>query len=105
MLTEIEKLENEIAAKQAEVERLKREAADVADPIKALAIELHGVLCKWNHTDGCGWHYEIDKGSHNWTGHAHAHYLKKAIALSEKCNESGIDTKQAFEIYKILNNL
>lgn len=105
MLTEIERLENEIAAKQAEVERLKREAADAADPIKALAIELHNVMCKINHTDGCSWHYEIQKGVHNWTSYAHAHWAKKAYLLSEKCNTLGIETKQVFEIHKILNTL
>lgn len=105
MLTDIEKLENEIAAKQAEVERLKREAADAADPINQLAEALHGTLCKWNHTDGCSWHYEMNKGVHDWTGYAHVHWIKKATTLAEKCNESGIETKQVFEIYKILNNL
>lgn len=105
MMTEIEKLENEIAAKQAEVERLKREAAEAVDPLATLAIQLHDAFCKWNHMDGCSWHYETNKGIHNWNGYEHLRWLKKAQLLTQKCDTLGIESKQVFEIYKILNTL
>ena len=44
-----------------------------------LAIKLHDLTCKSNHTDGCGWYYEISKGSHNWTGHTHQRYLGEIL--------------------------
>jgi len=105
MPTEIERLEKEIAEKQAEVERLKREVVVVVDPLQALAIRLHDTLCKANHTDGCCWFYEIQKGVHNWSYYEHANWLKKAYLLSKRCEVLNIDTKQVFEIHKILNTL
>ena len=55
----------------------KQRNEELAD-LKPLAIKAHDVLCTWNHIDGCGWHYEIDKqGNHSWEGKysAHARWL------------------------------
>jgi Holliday junction resolvasome RuvABC DNA-binding subunit len=41
---------------------------------KKLAEILHEKQCHWNHTDGCGWHYE----SWNSMGYSRQEYLKKA---------------------------
>lgn len=48
------------------------------------AIALHQAMCRYDHTDQCGWLYE-DGGitGHNWNGSAHRLYLDKARALSE----------------------
>lgn len=43
-----------------------------------LAIWLHGELCKHNHTDGCGWFYEVKGLIDDWSGHEHKMYLQKA---------------------------
>lgn len=77
---------------------------------KLLAINLHAKFCRHNHTDGCGWYYEIDKETttllenkvdstksiitiieiHNWEGSEHKEWLKKAsevIDLVRNCTE------------------
>jgi hypothetical protein len=54
-----------------------------------LVIEYHDCNCKWNHTDGCSWHYEINRGVHDWSGKGSAHaewlekYLKEVRPLTE----------------------
>lgn len=70
----------EIAAHEAEIAELKREqeAFRALTPTQQLAISLHDAQCRYNHTDQCGWFYEIHKGVHDWSGYAHADYLKKA---------------------------
>jgi hypothetical protein len=61
--TRLEKAEND--AKMAELE-----------PLKELVEKAHGVLCRWNHTDGCSWGYEQDKGKQDWNGWAHERWLR-----------------------------
>lgn len=44
--------------------------------VEKLAIYLHSKHCSWNHTDGCGWEYEVKYTSnhdavHDWKGGAH----------------------------------
>jgi len=39
---------------------------------------MHNRLCRWNHTDGCGWHYEVKDGIHDWNSHDHARWLRNA---------------------------
>lgn len=47
-----------------------------------LATALHDLLCHWNHTDGCSWHYE--NGLDKWdTGYAHKQYLKQATEIAK----------------------
>ena len=62
-------------------ERVKKYDAEVLaqrrDGLKPLVILAHDTLCRWNHTDGCSWGYEMNSdGSHNWQGWAHARWLK-----------------------------
>lgn len=55
-----------------------------------LAIFLHKNLCKWNHTDGCGWYYEINNDIHDWSGSAHIRYwniTNKLITSGFKCDD------------------
>ncbi len=77
---------------QNEINKLSQELTEVncyeselakGDP-KTIAIHLHSVQCKQNHTDGCGWYYEIKNKVHDWNGHSHKRYLASA--------ESFIDT-------------
>jgi hypothetical protein len=61
------------------------------EPLKNLVIRAHDILCGWNHTDGCGWHYEIDdKGQHIWTGYAHARWLSHYEQLTNGEKSKGI---------------
>src|SRR6478609_3883476 len=68
-------IQEDLARMQQELEDVREEAAKRAalPEDKQLAIELHELLCHWNHTDGCGWYYEKD-----WVGYAHERYLEKA---------------------------
>jgi len=50
-------------------------------PEQRLACELHSMMCTWNHTDGCGWFYEIHKNVHDWNRGDHARWLEKARKL------------------------
>ena len=45
---------------EEEISKLKAEQAElmVLPENKQLAEALHKKLCRWNHTDGCGWFYE-----------------------------------------------
>ena len=83
---------NEIAAEERDLLRLEREislrrtnltqareALENEKPSAILAIAMHDKMCRHNHTDGCGWYYEIAKGKHDWTRHEHNHWLKAAI--------------------------
>lgn len=69
-------------------------------PEQNLAIELHDALCTQNHTDGCGWHYEIQKGVHNWSGSEHAHWLGKATKFQGFCHTRQMSITAAIELLK-----
>ncbi len=78
-------LEQDIANLETQLEtaRALREVTQgKATPMQNLAEELHTMLCHWNHTDGCGWYYEIRKEVTDWTGYAHKDYFAKAVALT-----------------------
>ena len=71
----------------AAIEEKKRELAELItihanmpelSEAEELAVALHKKQCRWNHTDGCGWYYEYNKGSHDWNGYSHKEYLTKA---------------------------
>lgn len=55
------------------------------EDLKNLAIYLHETYCRWNHADGCSWHYEIDRvgedSVHDWGRFAHKEYMDKAKNL------------------------
>lgn len=74
---ELEDIERVIARRKGEIEaaneRTRREG-----PLYDLACTLHSKNCSSNHTDGCGWYYEMHRGVHDWTGHAHQRYLEQA---------------------------
>lgn len=90
-----------IADLESEIAKLKADDAEFTsmDPIMQLAVALHGVQCRYNHTDVCGWFYEVhtsDAGAkvHDWAGQTHKGYLKKADELAKCCAKYhiGIDT-------------
>jgi len=72
--------EAEIAKLQAGLQAKKDKLAlfQDAEPHIKLATFLHDNLCRWNHTDGCGWGYE------KWEdpGYAKTKYIKRAKALA-----------------------
>lgn len=97
---DIKKHEQDLAAAKAALEKAKLESPD-----KLLAKELHGMLCQWNHTDGCGWFYEFKNKEDDWTGHSHGQYLIKAQSLIGKCKDHNITVDQAISIYKLVKGV
>lgn len=103
----IASIEADIAKRKKELVELEQTLtkAKLESPDKQLAKELHGMLCRWNHTDGCGWFYEIKNKEDDWTGHAHGEYLMKAQSLIGKCTEHNITFDYAIEIYKLVKGV
>ena len=103
---------NKVATLRSQIEKLQAELLEEeermsliseGDP-KELAILLHKLKCNSNHTDQCGWHYEIGKnGQRDWNGYAHAEYLKKANAFLQHFGEDDISEKIA--IYEFIKKL
>lgn len=68
-------------------------------PAGRMAILLHKCTCHSNHTDQCGWYYEIDtNGVHDWNGSTHKYYWNKACLLIH----AGYDYDQVDKFFSIL---
>lgn len=79
LLEALEKIDADIEKEQKNLESLS--------PEERIAVQLHDAKCTWNHTDGCGWYYEVSKGVHNWSGSSHAAYLRSAQKLVHICGD------------------
>lgn len=103
----IASIEADITKRKQELAELqtKLEAAKLESPEIQLARQLHAMLCTWNHTDGCGWFYEMKDGQDVWTGNAHDQYLTKARVLTNRCKEHNITTAEAIGIYKLVKGV
>lgn len=97
MKTEQE-IQAEIDRLEAGLERVKQEKKKLMSPLQDLAIALHSTLCRWNHTDGCSWYYEISKDVHDWSRHEHGRYLTKAQNISNLCAKHNINIETVLEI-------
>lgn len=93
----------EILRLQAQIRKLEneQEAFDALSEDKRLAITLHELMCNWNHVDGCGWEYEISKGTHNWNGYAHKKWVENAKQLIKLCAWDNVELSTAVEILKM----
>lgn len=100
-------IEEKIKQHKAEMAKLEKEleTAKLESPDHQLAKELHGMLCTWNHTDGCGWYYEMKNKQDDWTGHAHGEYLKRAQKLIHLCKEEGCTVEQAVSMFKLIKGI
>ena len=67
----IEELKKQIAEYEHKLEQANRQLI-LLNESTGLATKLHDLLCKFNHTDGCGWFYEFSNGEPNWNMLAHA---------------------------------
>lgn len=105
MKTEAE-LTAAIAEAEEKIRKAKAELAELATipEDERLADSLHGLLCSWNHTDGCGWYYEFTNKKPDWNGNEHGRYLTKARMLMVKCKEHGISTHDALAIFKLVKS-
>ena len=62
-----EGLMNSVRALDQEIEFLRKEKRmESRDQLKPLASWLHEVFCNYDHTEGCGWGYEVSNGEHSW---------------------------------------
>ena len=100
-------IEEKIKQHQAELATLEKqlEVAKNESPQEQLAKELHGMLCTWNHTDGCGWYYEFKNKQDDWTGRAHGEYLKRAQKLIHVCGERNCTVESAIEMFKLIKGI
>ena len=92
----IAKLEQEKQAKSDELERLKSLRHKINTKrvtIEDLAGLMHSTLCRWNHTDGCGFEYEKD-----WSGNVHQEWIRKAEKVA-----SVSDITTAYLVIEALN--
>ncbi len=103
---QIRKLEKQIAELKEADERFA-----ALNPAHRLAITLHSTLCHHNHTDGCGWEYEMlprtqgtvgPNNNHNWNSHTHNHYLQKAYMVRSFCDNHNIDLTKIIDLAKLL---
>lgn len=102
-------LESEISEKQTEIAALQeRIALYESNPDFELAIMLHDKFCKWNHTDGCAWHYQIDDGVHDWSASEHRTWLKRAKKIKvvvDELSNSETDVDYCAFVVKFANSL
>jgi len=98
----IKKLEDHAEQIKAEIQRLRSqdEYFDSLSDIEKLAIIHHQKFCHASHVDACGWEYEMEKGKHMWSGHAHKRHYDVAHRLHSKAIALGISTKAVMEIIK-----
>jgi hypothetical protein len=94
---QIKKHEQGLKDLQAQLVEAKLESPD-----HQLAKELHGMLCNQNHTDGCGWYYEVHSKIDDWTGSNHTEYLKKAQKMICHCDKEGMDITATLAAFKLI---
>lgn len=89
-------IEKEIAETEARLRALKLEYAQSQQPLNGIAADLHAVLCRANHIDGCSWEKEregFDSGAHS----KHAQFFRIAERLAQE-----IGTDVAVRAVKVL---
>lgn len=102
----VDEMNGEIQRREKELIELKRKHVAIkAEPKnQKLARHLHDKLCNFNHTDGCGWYYEIRNGIDDWSGHAHSAYLTKANLLLTAAKTPGpVDVHRIIKIVNIVS--
>ena len=93
----IQRAQEEIADLERQLGILQKE-----DPEKQLARELHSQFCTHNHTDGCGWFYEVRNGIDDWSDSSHADWLDRAGKVLAQCQKDNIDPVAAIRVYKLI---
>jgi hypothetical protein len=103
-------LKSQIAALEDQLENLRRQKM-IEDreqarltPEQKLAIQLHAAICHQNHTDGCGWHYEVKNGVHEWAnGGAHVGWLTHARKISGFCASKHVQLDVAIDLFQFMS--
>lgn len=90
-------IDAEIREAEAKVTDLKLRKTRLMQqsPYERVASKLHSMFCRHDHTEGCGWFYEINKEVDDWTRGTHEDYLKKAHRLcSQAQNSANLNANQ-----------
>lgn len=107
-------VDRKIQLARDELEQLLRnkaileEAHKQLSPTQKLAIALHDATCRHNHTDYCGWFYEVDTTTqvHKWDrGSTHDDWLTKAGKFARYCETNGIKIDDAVEVLEFTKQL
>lgn len=95
-------INEQIRKAEADLRRLqaKRDYLRSLQPSQTLAIALHGGLCHENHTDGCGWLYEVHNEAHDWDGRIHTRFLVQACRLLEKGHAFSLTEGQLLDLLR-----
>jgi len=106
-MSTVKSIEQEIAKTKKTLENLEEQLlnAKSESPDQQLAKVLHSKLCHWNHTDGCGWYYEMNNGIDDWTRSEHGNYLTKARKMIGMCEKRHISVNDAIEIFDMVNKV
>lgn len=107
MIKRINDLQDRISQLEADLNKARDELdrAQKQDPIYLLAEQLHDRLCKFNHTDGCSWFYEVKGSEPNWAAWAHDKYLAHAHRLTRFCEAHKITVEKALDIHNVVDRL
>lgn len=99
----VAKAEQALAAAQAELIEAENSSHELTPP-QILAIDLHSTLCHSDHTEACGWEYEIKgRTEHQWDRYTHERYLTKAEALLARF--PGLDVAFAGDLIRAIREL
>lgn len=98
---ELAKTEQALAERKLKLAQARENLISLS-PTHQLAISLHDKLCTWNHTDGCGWHYFIKDGVHDWGDYSHEKYLQKARMVMARLKCEPVTEHNVADFIKIL---
>jgi hypothetical protein len=94
---EIQELEAKLVAAKQKLNNFNRLTTQ-----QKIAIMLHDNTCHSNHTDVCGWCYEVNgEGNHDFNGGAHRYYLQKTENILEDLKE--IHNLTDYDILRIID--
>lgn len=96
----------EIAAHQKEIEKLEaaKSAFEEMTYDQQLAKTLHDAFCRWNHTDGCSWYYEVHEDIDDWTAQSHAGWLRRVAELRKQL-PAEYDNETITKVVRAVRNL
>jgi hypothetical protein len=96
-LKELAEIERKIADRKKTIADANQRSIEQG-PHKDLACKLHSTMCRSNHTDACGWYYEIKSDVHDWTGYAHKSYLERAVKAIDIARSKNVDPTVIIDI-------
>lgn len=70
---------HEIAKEINKLVAIDKESLRIKGEHRRKAFIMHALQCKKNHTDECGWYYEIKNGRHEWSLPSHRSWFNRAI--------------------------